>query len=202
MNIVQDPQCDACGSPLPAGKGSGLCRACLWAGDSNDGDATNNTRSEGQELLVELSALLPDFEWLDVIGQGGMGTVYKARQKRLDRLVAVKVLSEEISIDKLFASRFEREAKILARLNHPHIVTIHDFGQELDVYFLVMEHVEGANLAQVLQRGPLQIGRALRVARQLCSALLSVLPPPGANIYYYGKGCSCECILGHLEMNR
>ena len=172
MNIVQDPQCDACGSPLPAGKDSGLCRACLWAGDSNDGDATNNTRSEGQELLVELSALLPDFEWLDVIGQGGMGTVYKARQKRLDRLVAVKVLSEEISIDKLFASRFEREAKILARLNHPHIVTIHDFGQELDVYFLVMEHVEGANLAQVLQRGPLQIGRALRVARQLCSALL------------------------------
>ena len=128
--------------------------------------------NDDEDTLAELSELLPEFEWLDVIGRGGMGTVYKAHQKRLDRLVAVKVLSEEISVESRFAARFEREAKILARLNHPHIVTIHDFGQELDIYYLVMEYVDGIDLAKLLKREPRTVETSIRIARQLCSALV------------------------------
>ncbi len=161
--------CEGCGAPLRPGAEVSLCAKCLW---ENGASADNNHPPEENETLAELAELLPDYEWLGVIGRGGMGTVYKARQKRLDRVVAIKVLSEEISVESKFASRFEREAKILAQLNHPHIVTIHDFGQELGLYYLVMEHVDGIDLAQALRKAPLPLHRSLRIARQLCSALV------------------------------
>ena len=78
---------------------------------------------------AELAAYFPDLEILEFIGRGGMGMVYKARQKRLDRLVALKILSPKIGQDPAFAERFNREARAMAMLSHPHIVTVHDFGQ-------------------------------------------------------------------------
>ena len=77
-----------------------------------------------------------------------MGAVYKARQKNLDRIVALKVMPPEAAKDPAFAERFAREARALARLNHPNIVTVYDFGQTGDVYYLLMEYVDGVNLRQ------------------------------------------------------
>ena len=78
---------------------------------------------------AELAPHFPDLEILELVGRGGMGVVYKARQKRLDRLVALKILSPKIGQDPAFAERFAREARAMAMLSHPHIVAVHDFGQ-------------------------------------------------------------------------
>ncbi len=118
-----------------------------------------------------LSAILPDLEFLALIGQGGMGAVYRARQKRLDRIVAVKVLPQELGQDPAFAARFEREALALARLNHPHLVTIHDVGRAGGWCYLVMEFVDGASLRQVMRTGQLAPAEALALVPQLCDAL-------------------------------
>ncbi len=120
---------------------------------------------------AELSAILPDLEFLALIGQGGMGAVYRARQKRLDRIVAVKVLPQELGQDPAFAARFEREALALARLNHPHLVTIHDVGRAGGWCYLVMEFVDGASLRQVMRTGRLAPAEALALVPQLCDAL-------------------------------
>ena len=78
---------------------------------------------------AELAPYFPDLEILELLGRGGMGVVYKARQKRLDRLVALKILSPKVGQDPAFAERFAREARAMAMLNHPHIVAVYDFGQ-------------------------------------------------------------------------
>ena len=78
---------------------------------------------------AELAPHFPDLEILELVGRGGMGVVYKARQKRLDRLVALKILSPKIGQDPAFAERFAREARAMAMLSHPHIVAVYDFGQ-------------------------------------------------------------------------
>jgi serine/threonine protein kinase len=108
---------------------------------------------------------------LSELGRGGMGVVYKARQVKLDRLVALKVLPPETAADPAFAERFTREARALARLNHPHIVAIYDFGQEGGLSYFVMEYVAGANLRDRLRQGPLPPGEALAIMDQLCDAL-------------------------------
>jgi predicted Ser/Thr protein kinase len=100
-----------------------------------------------------------------------MGAVYKARQTKLDRLVALKVLPPEWGRDPAFAERFAREARTLARLNHPHIVAVHDFGESGGLYYLVMEFVDGLNLREALQAGHFQPEQALAVVPQLCDAL-------------------------------
>ena len=118
-----------------------------------------------------LSAILPDLVVEALIGQGGMGAVYRARQKRLDRAVALKILPAELGRDPAFAGRFEREALALARLNHPNLVTIHDVGRAGEWCYLVMELVEGATLREVLRTGRLSPREALAVIPQLCDAL-------------------------------
>jgi predicted Ser/Thr protein kinase len=122
-------------------------------------------------LPAELAPLFPQLEILELLGQGGMGAVYKVRQPRLDRLVALKILPPEAGRDPPFAERFRREAQALARLSHPHIVAVHDFGQADGLYFLVMEYVDGVNLRQVLRKGRLQPEEALRIVPQLCDGL-------------------------------
>ncbi len=84
------------------------------------------------------------------LGAGGMGEVYKARDTRLDRTVAIKVLPEHVASDPDLQQRFEREAKTISSLNHPHICTLHDIGSQDGVDFLVMEHLDGETLAQRL----------------------------------------------------
>jgi predicted Ser/Thr protein kinase len=118
-----------------------------------------------------LAEHFPQLEVLALLGQGGMGAVYKARQTRLDRLVALKVLPSEAGKDPAFVERFTREARALAKLSHPHIVAVHDFGQAGGLYYFLMEFVDGVNLRQLLEAGPLQPKQALQIIPQICDAL-------------------------------
>ena len=105
------------------------------------------------------------------LGEGGMGEVYRATDTKLGREVAIKVLPAGINHDPQSLVRFEREAKALAALNHPHIAGIHGFDADQGTHFLVLELVEGETLAERLRRGPLPIGEALMVARQMAEAI-------------------------------
>ena len=114
---------------------------------------------------------LGPYEVLAKLGEGGMGEVYKARDTRLDRTVAIKVLPAEISGDPDRRVRFEREAKTIAGLNHPHICTLHDVGDHEGAMFLVMEHLTGQTLADRLEKGPLPLGQTLAIATDIADAL-------------------------------
>src|SRR5512139_4144106 len=114
---------------------------------------------------------LGPYEILTAIGVGGMGEVYKARDTRLDRSVAIKVLPTHVSADPERRARFEREAKAIAGLNHSHICTLYDVGESEGSTFLVMEHLAGETLAQRLEKGPLPLERALTVATEIADAL-------------------------------
>jgi serine/threonine protein kinase len=114
---------------------------------------------------------LGSYEILSLIGAGGMGEVYRARDSKLKRPVAIKILPEAMADEPERISRFEREAELLASLNHANIATVHDFQREGQRHFLVMELIEGETLADRLKRGPLAIEEALEVARQIAEAL-------------------------------
>jgi hypothetical protein len=105
---------------------------------------------------------LGPYEILSAIGAGGMGEVYKARDTRLDRIVAIKVLPAHLSDGREIRERFEREARTISNLNHPHICTLHDIGNQDGVDFLVMEYREGETLAQRLEKGALPLDQAIR----------------------------------------
>jgi uncharacterized protein (TIGR03067 family) len=121
----------------------------------------------------ELAPLFPQLEIMELLGQGGMGAVYKARQPGLDRLVAVKILPPDTAGDPAFAERFTREARALAKLSHPHIVAVYDFGRTTDggLFYFLMEYVDGVNLRQLIQSGKCQPEEALRIVPQICEAL-------------------------------
>jgi Flp pilus assembly protein TadD/predicted Ser/Thr protein kinase len=119
----------------------------------------------------ELAAHFPQLDILEVIGRGGMGAVYRARQKGLNRLVALKILPSEIGRDAAFAERFTREARALAHLNHPNIVAIYDFGRAGEFYYLIMEFVDGVNLRQMLQARRLSPRESMSIVPQICEAL-------------------------------
>src|SRR4051812_41226089 len=129
--------------------------------------------------IEEAAQLFPGYEVVKLLGRGGMGAVYQARQIELDRLVAIKLLPLEISTDKDVADRFRREARAMGRLHHPNIITVHDFGttREGHLYF-VMEFVEGATPADVIRQSSLDAEQALAVLEQICTALA----------YAHGKG--------------
>jgi serine/threonine-protein kinase len=118
-----------------------------------------------------LAELFPQLEILEILGCGGMGAVYKARQRSLDRLVALKILTPARARDGAFAERFTREARALARLNHPHIVDVYDFGEAGGVFFVLIEYVDGVNLRQAMQAGGLSPRDALSIVPQICEAL-------------------------------
>jgi predicted Ser/Thr protein kinase len=121
--------------------------------------------------VAELAGRFPELELLELFGRGGMGAVYKARQKALNRLVAVKILPPEIGGNPAFATRFAREAQALASLNHPNIVTIYDFGERDGLYFFIMEFVDGVNLRQLLETARVSPREALAIVPQICDAL-------------------------------
>ncbi len=114
---------------------------------------------------------LGSYEILAIVGVGGMGEVYKARDTRLDRIVALKVLPDHVAGDPDLRSRFEREAKAISSLSHPHICTLHDVGSEAGVEFLVMEYLEGETAAQRLAKGPLPLQQVLRYGVEIAQAL-------------------------------
>lgn len=119
----------------------------------------------------ELARFFPQLDIIELIGRGGMGAVYKARQKQLDRLVALKILPPGLGNEAGFAERFTREARALAKLSHPGIVTVHDFGQADGLFYLVMEYVDGVTLRQLLNVGRVEPREALAIVPQICDAL-------------------------------
>jgi serine/threonine protein kinase len=133
---------------------------------------TDDTATAHPPLPPEdIAPHFPQLEIIECLGRGGMGVVYKARQKSLNRLVALKLLAPERVNDTKFAERFAREAQALAALNHPNIVTIHDFGQAGGFYFLLMEFVDGLNLRQLLRTRKFTPEEALAIVPPLCDAL-------------------------------
>src|SRR2546426_1943008 len=114
---------------------------------------------------------LGPYEIVAAIGAGGMGEVWRAKDTRLDREVAIKVLPEIFTNDERLRARFEREAKSISSLNHPHICTLHDVGHQDDVHFLVMELLDGETLADRIAKGPLPIDQVLRYGAQIADAL-------------------------------
>ena len=127
--------------------------------------------SSDSSSLEEVARHFPQLEILGLLGRGGMGIVYKAKQKHLDRIVALKVLPPEISRDRSFADRFAREARALARLNHPNIVSIFDSGEADGLFYFVMEFVDGTNLRQALQAKQISPREALAIVPVICDAL-------------------------------
>ncbi len=168
------PNCPQCGAVLPANAPAGLCPNCLMALNLNTETAfTADASSPAQPPLApaELAPHFPQLEILECLGRGGMGVVYKARQKSLNRIVALKLLAPERVADSKFAQRFAHEAQALAALNHPSIVTIYDFGQAGGFYFLLMEFVDGVNLRQAMKAGRFTPEQALAVVPPVCEAL-------------------------------
>jgi predicted Ser/Thr protein kinase len=181
--MIETKLCPECKTQLPAEAPEGLCSKCALL----HGLATlPRTPVSGPELRQggstfsglftppsarELSERFHQLEVFELLGQGGMGAVYKARQTALDRLVALKILPPEAGKDPAFAERFTREARALAKLNHPTIITVFDFGQNGDLYYFIMEFVDGANLRQLIRTAYLKPDLAVQIVPQICDAL-------------------------------
>src|ERR1700722_7290462 len=173
MSDSPSPKCPQCGAPLPAVAPAGLCPNCLMALNlQTDTAFTGDSPSVQPPLPPEqIAPHFPQLEILACLGRGGMGVVYKARQKTLNRIVALKLLAPERVGDANFAARFAREAQALAALNHPNIVTIYDFGQAGGFYYLLMEFVDGVNLRQAMSAGRFTPEQALAIVPPVCEAL-------------------------------
>src|SRR5215831_5731854 len=122
-------------------------------------------------MPIAIGTLLGSHEITALLGKGGMGEVYRARDTKLKRDVAIKILPDEFSRDLARVHRFQREAEVLASLNHPNIAAIYDLQEAIETRFLVLELVEGETLAQRITRGALPIEEALKVAHQIAEAL-------------------------------
>ena len=122
-------------------------------------------------MSVTIGAQLGSYEVIGLLGKGGMGEVYRARDAKLKRDVAIKILPNEFSHDPQRLSRFQREAEVLASLNHPNIAAIYDLQESNDTRFLVLELVEGETLAERIQRGPIPVEEALQISKHICDAL-------------------------------
>ena len=176
--MADEKTCPHCGKPVPPTALGGLCPECmLKAGLAAQTEGPGGVGPQGTKVVqpppspAEIASLFPQLEILECLGRGGMGVVYKARQPRLNRLVALKILARDKEQDGQFAERFTREAQTLARLNHPNIVTVHDFGEAGGHCYLVMEFVDGLNLRQLLLTRKMPPDQALTIVPKICEAL-------------------------------
>jgi serine/threonine protein kinase len=170
--------CPRCGVPLPTNSPQGLCPRCvLGVGLATQTEAADEAGPHGTKVLKpipspeEIARHFPQLEIMECLGRGGMGVVYKARQPKLNRLVALKILAPEKNADPKFAERFQREALTLAKLSHPNIVAIHDFGETDGMFYLLMEFVDGVSLRQTLREGRMKPEAALVMVPKICEAL-------------------------------
>jgi serine/threonine protein kinase len=179
--------CTQCGTPMPSDSPEGLCARCLLSAAMKDDEAATVDSGATQPALAggsapavaiidiadagEVAKHLPQFEILEMLGRGGMGVVYKARQIQLDRIVALKILPPADAASPGFVERFRREARSLARLSHPNIVSIYDFGETNGLYYFVMEFVDGLNLRQMILAHRLTSSEALSIVPKICDAL-------------------------------
>ncbi len=166
----EKPCCPSCGRPLGPGALAGLCPACLLAQGAETETAGPGT-GFAPLPLGKVAELFPQLEIIGLLGAGGMGAVYKARQRELDRLVALKILPPSAAGGPNFEERFNREARALARLSHPNIVAVHEFGRVGGYHYFVMEYVDGANLRQLEKASRLSPREALQIIPQICDAL-------------------------------
>ena len=156
-----------------------MCPKCLLRGARPDKaspvDATRAYENLNPQVPImkpaQVDKLFPELEILDVVGHGGMGVVYKAKQKNLGREVALKLLASNLKDNPAFEERFTREARAMAMMNHPNIISIFDFGQRGGHYYLVMEYVDGLNLRQLIQGTKIEPAEAMQMVPQLCDAL-------------------------------
>jgi predicted Ser/Thr protein kinase len=194
--MTETRTCPKCGAELSSEAPAGICPKCLMqAGLGGHGTLDPQTganvpfapqdRSAAtvpppsrpsdphsvSPYLETLSRQFPQLEILEHLGQGGMGVVYKARQRNLNRLVAVKILPPSVGADPAFAERFTREAQALAQLNHPNIVQVYDFGRTDEFFYFVMEYVDGVNLRALIHGEKLDPEQALKIVPQICEAL-------------------------------
>jgi len=161
--------CPKCGAAIPAGAPQGVCPRCLMQQAMQPTVVLNDPPPAPPD--ADIVAAFPQFEILQLIGAGGMGRVYKVRQPHLDRVAALKLLPRELAADPAFAERFTREGRALAKLSHPNIVGVFDFGVSGGYYWLLMEYVDGVNLRQAMHAEAMQQGEALQIIPHICSAL-------------------------------
>jgi len=161
MNTMK--KCSTCSS-MYAGD---ICPKCMAGFAQKSTEPT----APPEELPLRPGQTFHGLEILELLGKGGMGVVYKARQPTLDRMVALKILPQKMALDPDFQNRFIREAKALGSLNHPNIVAVYDFGAEGGLFFFAMEFVDGTNLRQILRDRKLSPEQALKIVPQLCDAL-------------------------------
>ena len=190
--MAETKTCPKCGAELSPDAPAGICPKCLMQaglGSQATADAAQLAqarrshrtrwrlppcpRRPGSPLRIwkHSPGNFRSSTILEHLGQGGMGVVYKARQRQLNRLVAVKILPPSVGEDPAFAERFTREAQALAQLNHPNIVQVYDFGQTDEFFYFVMEYVDGVNLRALIRDGKLKPEEALKIVPQICEAL-------------------------------
>lgn len=163
--------CAECGSPIPENAREGYCPKCLLA--------LANTTAVVEAAELQLASPLPpgspvssfgSYQLIEIIGEGGMGVVYKARQRTLDRIVALKMMRSGSLASESEVKRFRSEAQAVARLQHPNVVAIHEVGEQDGQFFFSMDYIEGKNLAEVIRRTPLSPERAARYVKTIAEA--------------------------------
>ncbi len=179
--MAGDKYCSECGNKRSQDAPLGLCPTCLLKTDHSGLSSVDQSDVPTQAMPMtvfmppepaELAGQFPNLDIIELLGQGGMGAVYKARQTHLDRVVALKILPPHIGQTKAFSERFLREARSLARLNHTRIVSVYDFGRtESNLYYFVMEFVDGLDLRRAIQSRELSVSDILAITPQICEAL-------------------------------
>jgi serine/threonine protein kinase len=184
--MTASPTCQTCGTPLTnlpnAGSDTSICPTCLLGLGLPQMAATQDWQPAGHEPgfeesldrvpdVAQLVNYFPNLEIQHLIGYGGMGAVYQARQSQLDRVVALKIMSPRLSRNAAFTQRFMREARTLAKMAHPNIVMVFEFGQAGPLHYLILEYVDGINLRDAMLEGHLSTKEALSIVPQLCDAL-------------------------------
>lgn len=174
MNLA----CPKCLTEISRDAIEGICPKCLMGlGFTCDMDPIDEKHGAVAKLAFvppkpeELAEHFSDFEILELLGHGGMGAVYKARHLRHDRIVALKILPLEFATDPVLSERFLREARVLAKISHPNILLLFDFGEANGVPYLCMEFVDGINLRKAIHSKTFAPSQAIRIITQICEAL-------------------------------